>query len=50
MTPRGAFLGSFLALVSTLALVSGPAVLAQRASQGVVTPDDPFWAGAQEPQ
>jgi hypothetical protein len=50
MTPRGAFLCSLLALVSTLALVSGPAVLAQRASQGVVTPDDPIWAGAQEPQ
>jgi hypothetical protein len=50
MTPRGAFLCSLLAFVSTVVLVSGPSVLAQRASQGVVTPDDPIWAGAQEPQ
>src|SRR5687768_14224639 len=30
---------------------AGPVLLAQRpASQGVVTPDDPIWGGAQEPQ
>ena len=42
-------------LVSTLGflvvfgLVAGSGLLAQRASQAVVTPDDPIWAGAQDP-
>ena len=46
MTPRGAFLCSFLAFVSIVAVASSPTVLAQRTSQGVVTPDDPIWARA----
>ena len=50
MTPRGAFLCSALALVSIVAAASGPALRAQRTSQGVVTPGDPIWADAQEPQ
>lgn len=50
MTPRGAFLCSLLALVTIVAIGSGPALLAQRVSQGVVTPGDPMWAGAQDPQ
>src|SRR5688572_6924553 len=50
MTPRGAFLCSALALVSIVAAASGPALLAQRSSQGVVTPGDPIWADAQDPQ
>ena len=42
---------SFLPLLAVVAVVGGAdrALLAQRLSQGVVTPDDPIWA-AQEPQ
>jgi hypothetical protein len=50
MAPRAAFFCSLLAFVVIVAVASGPAVLAQRTSQGVVTPGDPIWAGAQEPQ
>ena len=50
MTPRGAFLLSLLAFAFIVVVSSGPVVLAQRTSQGVVTPGDPIWAGAQEPQ
>jgi len=50
MTPRGAFLLSLAAFAFIVAVSSGPVVLAQRVSQGVVTPGDPIWAGAQEPQ
>ncbi|HEY5618834.1 MAG TPA: DUF5117 domain-containing protein, partial [Vicinamibacterales bacterium] len=50
MTPRGAFLCSLLVFVTIVAVASGPAVLAQRTSQGVVTPSDPIWADAQDPQ
>jgi hypothetical protein len=39
-----------LAFATIVAVASGPALLAQRISQGVVTPDDPIWAGAQDPQ
>ena len=49
MTPKGALLCSFLAFVFIVAAVVSPTVLAQRTSQGVVTPEDPIWA-AQEPQ
>src|SRR5512145_1866682 len=50
MSPRSACFCSLPALVRIDAVASGPAVLAQRTSQGVVTPGDPIWAGAQEPQ
>ena len=50
MAPRGALFCSLLAFVLIVAVGSGPSVLAQRTSQGVVTPGDPIWAGAQEPQ
>ena len=50
MAPRAAFFCSLLAFVVIVAVASGPAVLAQRTSQGVVTPGDPIWAGMQEPQ
>jgi hypothetical protein len=45
------FIVSSLPLLTVLAVVGGTghALLAQRPSQGVVTPDDPMWA-AQEPQ
>jgi hypothetical protein len=49
MTARVAFCSLFT-LISVASIASGPAGLAQRASQGVVTPSDPIWAGAQEPQ
>src|SRR5688572_32938798 len=38
------------AIVFAIVATAGSGVLAQRTSQGVVTPDDPIWAGAQEPQ
>jgi uncharacterized protein DUF4953/uncharacterized protein DUF5117/uncharacterized protein DUF5118 len=50
MAPRGALFCSLLAFFVIVAVASGPSLLAQRTSQGVVTPDDPIWAGAQEPQ
>jgi hypothetical protein len=50
MTPRGAILLTLFAFAFIVVVSSGPVVLAQRISQGVVTPGDPIWAGAQEPQ
>ncbi len=55
MTRTGALVSSSLplAVAACLAVIPGvsPIVWAQRpASQGVVTPGDPIWAGTQEPQ
>jgi hypothetical protein len=50
MTPRGAILLTLFAFAFIVVVSSGPVVLAQRISQGVVNPGDPIWAGAQEPQ
>ena len=53
MTRTGALIFSSFPLAAVLAVPNGgaPALQAQQlASQAVVTPDDPIWAGAQEPQ
>ena len=49
MTPRGALFSSVAAFILIVVIGSGPAILAQRGSQAVVTADDPIWA-AQNPQ
>jgi hypothetical protein len=38
------------AIVFAIVATAGSGLIAQRVSQGVVTPDDPIWAAAQEPQ
>jgi len=52
MTPTRAFVSSSVVLTTVFAFVIGapPGLVAQRASRGVVTPDDPIWAAVQPPQ
>jgi len=52
MTQRVALVSSSIPLIAVLALGGdvAPLVRAQQASRAVVTPDDPIWAGSQEPQ
>ena len=38
------------AIVFAIVATAGSGLVAQRVSQGVVTPDDPIWAAAQDPQ
>jgi hypothetical protein len=49
--PHSPLSGSAAFIIIFALVASGASgVLAQRGSQGVVTPDDPIWSGAQEPQ
>ena len=50
MRPHSRFIVSTVGFIALFALIAGSGVLAQRRSQGVVTPDDPIWAaGLQDP-
>jgi hypothetical protein len=55
MTPKDALIAHVIRLLAVVAVAASvaPALLAQRSSQGVVTPGDPLWApltAAQDPQ